>query len=595
MLGYIAIHPNVRLIQLIIQINYMQEAFLKLIEGDFYQNAAFGIIVLLFFLLGMLVWALLAHFPASRKLKKHNEELESENKALHKDNKDFSERYTVVNAKFNRVNEDLQTSIANLKEKNEKVKQQEETIRLTSDQLELYKDNARNFKEANEKLMEAYKNQSTKYEKLEGQVEGMKGIVEEVEGEKGKFVRENQVALEAKEAAERKHNTSTESLNQANDTIELLKKDLDAALAQKAELKKMVLNLEEAEQLSGTDDSELKTKLIGLKAHARELELENSDLMERLAPYIAKELTDQRRDEEIDELLVNLLVDAEQNMETDGFYVDYHEDELIEDKGYLEKTLGEEAAEKNPEDETIEEKVVLDLEDEASMDEAMRHATTAMSLQGFYADMDQAVLIQNNETEKLSDDALMDKHLEDTAELFESSFFHNEEADEEGFVENEEQLAAELGKIQVIEHPADQEEDVIALDDTDHSDMDAALESAMTAMDAEGLYSPIDSQKLIGTDDDFEDDRTNEEYQSDLEKLVTQEVGRTISRASVNDKNDLKEIDGIGMFAEQRLNDFGIYTYKQVSQFDVAFIAKLAAALGFPEQTILRDKWGGAS
>jgi predicted flap endonuclease-1-like 5' DNA nuclease len=569
----------------------MQDAFLKLIEGDFYQNAAFVIIMLLFFLLGILVWALLAHFPASRKFKKQSEVLESENKALNKDNKDFSERYTVVNAKFNRVNEDLHTSMANLKEKNEKVKKQEETIRLTSDQLELYKDNTRNSKEDNEKLLEAYKTQSTKYEKLEGQIEGMKGIVEEVEEEKGRLVRENQVAVESHEVAARKLNTSTGNLSQANETVDLLKKDLDAALAQKAELKKMVLNLEEAEQLSGTDDSELKTKLIGLNAHVRELELENSDLMERLAPYIAKELTDQRRDEDIDELLVNLFVDAAQNMETDGFYVGYKEEELIEDKSYLEKTLGEQAAEKSPVNDTKEEVVLLDVEDEVSMDEAMRHATTAMSLQGFYADIDKAVLIQGNETEKLSDDALMDKYLAYTAELFETSFFHNEEANEEGFIENEAKLVTELEKIQPIEHPADREEAVVVLDTADHSDMDAALEVASTAMDAEGLYSPIDSQKLIGTDDDFEEDRSNEEYQNDLEQLVAQEVGKSISRASISDKNDLKKIDGIGMFVEQRLNSFGIYTYKQVSQFDVAFIAKIAAALGFPEQTILRDKW----
>ena len=53
----------------------MQDAFIKFFTtGDTTQTVVFVILLLISFLLGMLVWALLAHFPASRKLKAENEQ-----------------------------------------------------------------------------------------------------------------------------------------------------------------------------------------------------------------------------------------------------------------------------------------------------------------------------------------------------------------------------------------------------------------------------------------------------------------------------------------------------------------------------------------
>lgn len=569
----------------------MQDAFIKFFTtGDSSQTLVFCVLIGLSFLLGMLVWALLAHFPISRKLKAQNKDLTDENTVLKKDNKDLSERYTVVNAKLGRASEDLRTAEANLEEKNDKVLAQNKRIKTLSEDLELYKDNARNFKEANEKLLEEYKKMSREHKEISTKMEDMKGLVEEVEQEKGEMIKNHLDVADAKLISEKKLKTAEDKLLKANDMIHLLKKDLDAALEQKAELKKMVFNLEETQQLDGTNDEDLKIQLVGMKSHIRDLESENSDLMERLAPFLAKEQSDSKEAEEMEALLVNLLVDAEANMEEDGFYSDYDESQLIEDKVYLEKALAETT--ENNEEEEEEEDVDINAEEEEIMEKVLLEADNAMSLQGFYQDVDDAILIESDEgIEEVGEEVLMDQYLENTADLFDKVLFFEEKATSEQFIENETLLNQELSKLELIAPTTDKATEVVVLDDNDHSDMNTALDQAIAAMSVEGLYAPIDANKLIGTDDEKEDPNRYHNQELDYEHNVLDEIGRSIPRAALDEKDDLKQIDGIGMFVEQRLNQLGIYTYKQISHFDEAFIAKLGAALGFSEETIARDQW----
>ncbi|WMX13776.1 MULTISPECIES: hypothetical protein [unclassified Aureispira] len=566
----------------------MQDAFIKFFStSDSSQTIVFVILMLISFLLGMLVWALLAHWPAARKLKAQNKDLSDENTVLKKDNKDLSERYTVVNAKLGRASEDLRTAEANLEEKNDKVIAQGKQIAVLTEDLGLYKDNARNFKEANEKLLEEYKKMSREHEETLAKMEDMKGLVEEVEQEKSEMIKNHLLVADGKLAADKKLKTTEEKLSKANETVHLLKKDLDAALEQKAELKKMVLNLEATQQLDGTNDEDLKIQLVDLKTHVRELEAENSDLMERLAPFLAEEQSNSNEEAEMEELLVNLLVEAETNMEEDGFYSDYDESQLIEDKIYLEKALAENTVVTN--EEKDEETIEVNDDEAEKMEQVLLQVDDAMSLQGFYQDMDEAVLMESDE-EELEDEELMNRHLEGTAELFKKVLFFEEEVASERFIENEDLLNKELPKIDFID-PVIDESEKVELSDDDHSEMNAALNQAIEAMNVEGLYAPIEADKLLASDDETEDDKRYYNQEADYEHTVLEEIGRSIPRAGLDEKDDLKKIDGIGMFVEQRLNQLGIYTYKQISHFDEAFVAKLGAALGFSEQTISRDQW----
>ncbi|XLS27487.1 hypothetical protein ACJD0Z_09795 [Flavobacteriaceae bacterium M23B6Z8] len=64
-----------------------------------------------------------------------------------------------------------------------------------------------------------------------------------------------------------------------------------------------------------------------------------------------------------------------------------------------------------------------------------------------------------------------------------------------------------------------------------------------------------------------------------------------IGIASENDKDDLKKIDGIGPFIEQKLNRIGIYTYDQISRFTDYEIETVTKLIEFFPGRIKRDAW----
>jgi predicted flap endonuclease-1-like 5' DNA nuclease len=66
-----------------------------------------------------------------------------------------------------------------------------------------------------------------------------------------------------------------------------------------------------------------------------------------------------------------------------------------------------------------------------------------------------------------------------------------------------------------------------------------------------------------------------------------------ISEASAEDKDDLKLISGIGPVIERKLNDIGIYTFKQISEFTPVAVEQVTAAIKFFPDRIGRDNWIG--
>ena len=70
-------------------------------------------------------------------------------------------------------------------------------------------------------------------------------------------------------------------------------------------------------------------------------------------------------------------------------------------------------------------------------------------------------------------------------------------------------------------------------------------------------------------------------------------IGEHIAKASAEERDDLKQINGIGPFIEEKLNDLGIYTFEQVSQLDEELIETLTNAIEFFPGRIERDDWVG--
>lgn len=56
-------------------------------------------------------------------------------------------------------------------------------------------------------------------------------------------------------------------------------------------------------------------------------------------------------------------------------------------------------------------------------------------------------------------------------------------------------------------------------------------------------------------------------------------------------KEDLTQINGIGPFIQEKLNELGIYTVKQISQFNNETAEKVSDAIKFFPGRIKRDRW----
>ncbi len=64
-----------------------------------------------------------------------------------------------------------------------------------------------------------------------------------------------------------------------------------------------------------------------------------------------------------------------------------------------------------------------------------------------------------------------------------------------------------------------------------------------------------------------------------------------IGTASETDKNDLKKINGIGPFIEEKLNAMGVYTFQQIANFQPEDIEKVTDIIGSFKGRIERDNW----
>jgi len=109
--------------------------------------------------------------------------------------------------------------------------------------------------------------------------------------------------------------------------------------------------------------------------------------------------------------------------------------------------------------------------------------------------------------------------------------------------------------------------------------------------------SQIDTAEVefvdIGEEEIEIEEETPEEKSTLARQALADAMGARIVVASASDKDDLKKINGIGPFIEDKLNEVGIYTYEQISQFDEDLIQKVTDAIQFFPGRIERDDWVG--
>lgn len=67
----------------------------------------------------------------------------------------------------------------------------------------------------------------------------------------------------------------------------------------------------------------------------------------------------------------------------------------------------------------------------------------------------------------------------------------------------------------------------------------------------------------------------------------------TVGAATPDERNDLTLINGIGNFLEIKLNTLGIYTFRQIANFDDAVITMITHAIEYFPDRIKQDNWVG--
>lgn len=569
----------------------MQEAILKLLDGDHSADLAFWIIVALSFLLGMLVWALLAHWPAARKLKRERAALEKEKGLLQKDNKELSERLAVLTTKHQHIQEEWQTATAQLQEREEQVSVQSRKITQLGESLEAHRAQAHNYKQANEKLIDQYRDAAQTNKMLYAKLEDMKGLVEEVEQGNSTLKKEHQTIQQRYEQQERKLTERTRALEQAQAENQNLKEDLKAAFEQKAELKNLVFKLETTQQVGNISDEEVHSQLIALKTHVQELEQENNDLLARLQPFLDQQ-PDQQTSQDLEHLLIDLLIEAEESMGKDGFYTSFTEEQLIEDPQQLQEALAEREGL-----ETEQEKapIPIPVEEEQDLDNSLYLAQLAMERQGFYEDLDPVILVPlPPEIEQLSDEALLEQHLKDTQQFLEDGFFYSDHMPKGQFIEQEDVLEQNLKQLDV-DRPAtpEHQSEPLPIEEEAIQAMEEADALAQNALNQAGLYEPIEAAHLLA---DEEHDKTVEQLEAfannrDLRAALEYAIEHQLPKANPEERDALQAIHGIGYVLERQLNELGLYTYRQLSQLSEELMHDLNAYLDLPTGTIKERDW----
>ena len=103
-----------------------------------------------------------------------------------------------------------------------------------------------------------------------------------------------------------------------------------------------------------------------------------------------------------------------------------------------------------------------------------------------------------------------------------------------------------------------------------------------------------DEEAETATADESIGGNTSKSDAAETAKIAVKDaLGHKIEAAKREDKDDLTVIKGIGSFIEQKLNGLGIFTYRQISQFDKELVEQVTAGIEFFPGRIERDDWVG--
>ncbi len=112
--------------------------------------------------------------------------------------------------------------------------------------------------------------------------------------------------------------------------------------------------------------------------------------------------------------------------------------------------------------------------------------------------------------------------------------------------------------------------------------------------DNKRYFEQLNEQNSIGLieDDDFNDQAYDDSPVLNRIKARKREMPfNRLGYATEFEKDDLKEINGIGHFMERKLNALGIYAFHQIAEFTEADTNLVNEAIEFFPGQIVKDKW----
>jgi len=164
----------------------------------------------------------------------------------------------------------------------------------------------------------------------------------------------------------------------------------------------------------------------------------------------------------------------------------------------------------------------------------------------------------------------------------------------------EEQLA-EKANNQVEWSVNDKKLGVIGIDQSDSEELNVEGVEDIAQPDSEELEAgsvidinqPESEELEVGSVIDINQSESEELEVETAKARFKTAIGNQIPMATAADRDDLKQINGIGPFIEEKLNDLGIYTFEQVGSLDEEKVEDLTTAIEFFPGRIERDDWVG--
>ena len=576
------------------------------------EALAFVLLLVLTFFLGILLWSLFFHIPQRSRLRREKRSLEKRVKELEFVQEDLTElnrkqgdKIRLIEPALDEAREKLGDSLEqqevlqtrnrelnmdNLR-KNTRIAALEEEVGQFNQQYKVLQNDLAEARKGAEAAKQKASEASTK-------AEALKGIVEEVEAEKqrleqrvqGDEFRQKELMQQVQEQLRSQERLRTElqgalqALEQSEDRQADLRQALELRQNRLAQLEQERLGLEKRLNEQADVLYQIQRQYNQTKHQLEHYALEADLRLEQAAAFEAR---------------LGRQLELVANNPLRGIWLgEIPEHELIEDGDKVQEALAQEVLETGE-----EEGLQLVLEWEAGewdkMEAYLDWAKASLRRPGFFQDIEASgLLLREVEDLNFASEAERFEHIADQAKAWVQRSVLFQDLEAEALLEDEaaweanlaEVIPLEVWDIEAVEARAWDEGASLAVER-----LDASWELAQQALLQAGLYAEtlpneafIEAQGAEAVEALSID---TQKYPTELERAVVAELGRSLPRASEFQRDDLRQIQGIGPFIERRLNHLGIYTFEQIAAFRADFIPKITAAIGFAEDAIYRDQW----